>query len=42
MNTHARPASPLSTQDTTRTDNLRIGAVRPQITPALLQEWLPA
>ena len=42
MNTHARPATPLSTQDTTRIDDLRIGAVRPLITPALLQEWLPA
>ena len=41
MNTHARPATPLSTQDTTRIDDLRIGAVRPLITPALLQEWLP-
>ena len=38
---HARPATPLSTQDTTRIDDLRIGAVRPLITPALLQEWLP-
>ena len=42
MNTHARTVSPLSTQDTTRIDDLRIGAVRPLITPALLQEWLPA
>ena len=40
--THAhRTATPLSTQDTTRIDDLRIGAVRPLITPALLQEWLP-
>jgi len=40
--THAlRSATPLSTQDTTRIDDLRIGAVRPLITPALLQEWLP-
>ena len=31
-----------STQDSTRIDDLRIGAVRPLITPALLQEWLPA
>jgi len=31
----------LSTQDTTRIDDTRIGAVRPLITPALLQEWLP-
>jgi len=42
MNTHTRTATPLSTQDSTRTDDLRIGAVRPLITPALLQEWLPA
>ena len=41
MNIHACPATPLSTQDTTRTVDLRIGAVRPLITPALLQEWLP-
>ena len=32
---------PLSTQDATRIDDTRIGAVRPLITPALLQEWLP-
>ena len=31
----------LSTHDTTRIDDTRIGAVRPLITPALLQEWLP-
>ncbi|MCD6662286.1 MAG: 3-deoxy-7-phosphoheptulonate synthase [Comamonas sp.] len=30
------------TQDTTRIDDTRIRAVRPLITPALLQEWLPA
>ena len=37
------PAAPkLSTLDTTRIDDTRIGAVRPLITPALLQEWLPA
>ena len=35
------PTIPLSTHDTTRVDDLRIGAVRPLITPALLQEWLP-
>ncbi|MGS5089748.1 3-deoxy-7-phosphoheptulonate synthase [Hydrogenophaga sp. A37] len=40
MHAH-RPATPLSTHDTTRVDDLRIGAVRPLITPALLQEWLP-
>jgi 3-deoxy-7-phosphoheptulonate synthase len=40
--THAhRTSTPLSTHDTTRIDDLRIGAVRPLITPALLQEWLP-
>ena len=32
----------LSTLDTTRIDDTRIRAVRPLITPALLQEWLPA
>ncbi len=37
---HATTA-PLSTHDTTRTDDTRIRAVRPLITPALLQEWLP-
>jgi len=31
-----------STLDTTRIDDTRIRAVRPLITPALLQEWLPA
>ncbi|MDQ3058918.1 MAG: 3-deoxy-7-phosphoheptulonate synthase [Pseudomonadota bacterium] len=41
MTTHVHPATPLSTHDTTRTDDLRISAVRPLITPALLQEWLP-
>jgi 3-deoxy-7-phosphoheptulonate synthase len=30
------------THDTTRIDDTRIDAVRPLITPALLQEWLPA
>ncbi len=35
-------AQPLRTLDTTRVDDIRIGAVRPLITPALLQEWLPA
>ncbi len=43
MTTHAhRSAKPLSTHDTTRIDDTRIGAVRPLLTPALLQEWLPA
>ena len=32
----------LTTHDTTRIDDLRIKAVRPLITPALLQEWQPA
>lgn len=41
MTTHTYPATPLSTHDTTRIDDTRIGAVRPLITPALLQEWLP-
>jgi 3-deoxy-7-phosphoheptulonate synthase len=40
MSTHVH-ATPPSTHDTTRVDDLRIGAVRPLITPALLQEWLP-
>ena len=31
-----------TTHDTTRIDDLRISAVRPLITPALLEEWLPA
>jgi 3-deoxy-7-phosphoheptulonate synthase len=31
----------LTTLDTTRIDDTRIGAVRPLITPALLEEWLP-
>jgi 3-deoxy-7-phosphoheptulonate synthase len=34
-------AAKISTHDTTRTDDIRIGAVRPLITPALLEEWLP-
>jgi len=45
MTTHAplntAPAVP-RTHDTTRIDDTRIKAVRPLITPALLQEWLPA
>jgi 3-deoxy-7-phosphoheptulonate synthase len=42
MNTHLPSVvAPLSTQDATRIDDTRIGAVRPLITPALLQEWLP-
>ena len=42
MSTHIQTASQRPpTQDTTRIDDTRIGAVRPLITPALLQEWLP-
>ena len=42
MNTHVHAtATPPSTHDTTRIDDTRIGAVRPLITPALLNEWLP-
>ena len=37
-----RNSQPLSTLDTTRIDDLRIKAVRPLITPAILEEWLPA
>ncbi len=33
--------APLTTHDTTRIDDVRIGAVRPLITPALLEENLP-
>ena len=42
---HTHPATFVSTRkttrDTTRIDDTRIGAVRPLITPALLEEWLP-
>ena len=38
---HRTAAASPSTLDTTRIDDTRIGAVRPLITPALLQEWLP-
>ncbi|MDO8718120.1 MAG: 3-deoxy-7-phosphoheptulonate synthase, partial [Polaromonas sp.] len=41
MSTHPHPPTPLSTRDTTPIDDTRISAVRPLITPALLQEWLP-
>ena len=42
MNTHVHAtATPPSTHDTTRIDDTRIGAVRPLINPALLNEWLP-
>ncbi len=37
-----RPHPTPSTHDTTRIDDLRIKAVRPLITPAILEEWLPA
>ena len=36
-----RSSEVLSTHDTTRIDDTRIKAVRPLITPALLQEWQP-
>lgn len=39
--TYTKPAQ-LSTLDMTRIDDTRIKAVRPLITPAILQEWLPA
>ena len=39
--THTPTPAALSTLDTTRVDDTRIKAVRPLITPALLQEWLP-
>jgi 3-deoxy-7-phosphoheptulonate synthase len=42
MTTHTPPTAVASTHDTTRIDDTRIRAVRPLITPALLQEWLPA
>ena len=42
MTTRAHtPATALSTEDATRIDDTRISAVRPLITPALLQEWQP-
>jgi 3-deoxy-7-phosphoheptulonate synthase len=40
LHTHSI-ARTLSTLDTTRVDDTRIRAVRPLITPAILQEWLP-
>ncbi len=42
MTAHVLRATSPSTHDTTRIDDTRIGAVRPLVTPALLQEWLPA
>jgi len=45
QNTDNRPMLPIenpSTHDTTRIDDTRIRAVRPLLTPALLEEWLPA
>ena len=41
MNTQAHTTTALSTHDTTRINDTRISAVRPLITPALLEEWLP-
>jgi 3-deoxy-7-phosphoheptulonate synthase len=40
--TAAHASTAQRTHDTTRIDDTRIKAVRPLITPALLQEWLPA
>ena len=40
--TKSSAAQALTTHDTTRIDDTRIKAVRPLITPALLEEWLPA
>ena len=44
LHTPTKAAAPaaLTTHDTTRIDDTRIKAVRPLITPALLEEWLPA
>ena len=41
MNAHVPTVPTPSTRDTTRIDDTRIAAVRPLVTPALLQEWLP-
>ena len=41
MKTQAHTTTALSTHDTTRINDTRISAVRPLITPALLEEWLP-
>src|SRR5579862_6560776 len=41
MKPHVSPVPTLSTNDTTQIDDIRIKAVRPLITPALLEEWLP-
>jgi 3-deoxy-7-phosphoheptulonate synthase len=42
MSTSHIPSTPAQfTHDSTRIDDLRIRAVRPLITPALLEEWLP-
>lgn len=38
---HISPVVVPSTHDATRIDDTRIRAVRPLLTPALLQEWLP-
>ena len=40
--THPPPTDSPRTHDSTRIDDLRIKTVRPLITPALLEEWLPA
>ena len=42
MTTAARTATPLDPSSTRRVDDTRMKAIRPLITPALLQEWLPA
>lgn len=41
MSPHVPPATRPYTLDTTRIDDVRIKAVRPLITPTILQEWLP-
>ena len=38
---HASVTAPLTTHDSTRIDDTRIRAVRPMVTPALLEEKLP-
>ena len=38
---HRKPAQRLTTLDKTRIDDTRIKIVRPLLTPALLEEWLP-
>ena len=41
MTTAAHTATPLDPSSTRRVDDTRMKTVRPLITPALLQEWLP-